>query len=244
MKCRLCNKSENLIQSHIIPEYIYYTVYDDARKLFMISSDSNKRIKIEQKGIRERLLCKKCDNYFSPFENYGKSLLFGGKLNTSIFENTKDYLIVDGVDYTKFKLFQLSILWRAGISNHPFFSSVDLGPHEIKIREMLLKKYPGEPHEYGCIMFALLDEGEFWDMIGSPRKYYAENQRCYRFVFGGFAWNFIVSGNSADISLKDFMLQKNGRHAIIKQEVTNTDFIQKDAKWLRSRYKDMMRFMK
>jgi len=244
VKCRLCKKSCDLIQSHIIPEYFYDTIYDDDHKLFMIPAKQNKRIDIEQKGIRERLLCNKCDNYFSPFENYGKSLIFGGKLNTKLIENTKDYLIVEGVDYCKFKLLQLSILWRASISKHPFFSIVDLGPHEAKIREMLFAADPGKYYEYGCIMFALLDGNEIWDMFSSPRKYYAENHRCYRFVFGGFAWNFVVSGNSNEISLKEFMLQENGRHPIIKQEVANTDFIQKEAKWIKARYKDMMRFVK
>jgi|SRR5271165_579596 len=42
------------------------------------------------------------------------------------------------VDYKKFKLFELSILWRAGFEKRTWGRDVDLGPFQEELREHLL----------------------------------------------------------------------------------------------------------
>jgi hypothetical protein len=45
---------------------------------------------------------------------------------------------ISGLNYEQFKLFQLSVLWRAGVSSHQFFDKVKLGQHAEELRLLSL----------------------------------------------------------------------------------------------------------
>jgi hypothetical protein len=62
------------------------------------------------------------------------------------------YSIVTGGQYSPFKLFLMTQLWRAGVASDAFWKNVRLGPHEERLREMLLRAYPGQTYEYACVI--------------------------------------------------------------------------------------------
>ena len=66
--CAGCNNKKMLQNSHIIPEFFYRYVYTKDHKFILISSDNEDKLKISQKGFREKLLCKDCENYLAKFE--------------------------------------------------------------------------------------------------------------------------------------------------------------------------------
>ncbi len=48
-----------------------------------------------------------------------------------------DATVLPGVDYSKFKLFLMSLVWRAGAASGDFWETVKLGPHEEKLRSRI-----------------------------------------------------------------------------------------------------------
>jgi len=101
-----------------------------------------------------------------------------------------------GLDYAKTKLFMLSILWRASVSVLPDFSAVKLGPHEERIRKMLLASDAGCPEDYRVIAGLIWDPvtKRRWDNILMPPLYLRVNGgAAYRMVLGGASWTVIVS---------------------------------------------------
>jgi len=87
------------------------------------------------------LLCKECEGIINRFETYFSNAWYKqekcpNKVNNSAVQ-------VTGLDYTLFRLFHLSILWRASVSKREEFSRVQLGPHEEKIRHMIFAGDPG-----------------------------------------------------------------------------------------------------
>ena len=92
-----------------------------------------------------------------------------------------------------FKLFQLSILWRASISNEEIFAGVKLGPHEETIRNMILNNDPGRPYEYGCALYSSEGTKSLETIIWPPRRFRFAGLICYQFFFFGFEWIYIVS---------------------------------------------------
>ncbi len=46
------------------------------------------------------------------------------------------------------KLFHLSILFWAGVSSRPCYREVSLGPHQETLRQLILNRDPGSPHQY------------------------------------------------------------------------------------------------
>ncbi len=209
MECSLCQREAKLCDSHIIPEFMYKPVYDSKHRMHSVSSSPDKPTSYEQKGLREKLLCSDCEQYLGRFENYAKRTLTGE--NKVSWTARRNY--VEGFDYHKFKLFQMSLLWRAGISGLPFFSDVSLGPHEERLRRMILAEDAGEPHEYGCIIYALLrgDNKLSDDIVFQPGCRKMEGHTFYRFLMYGLWWLFVVSSHSERYSLCDMFLTKQGK---------------------------------
>ena len=63
MKCRLCLKEKPIQNSHIIPEFLYKPLYDNLHRFKSLSTLPEIKIEYKQKGIREKLLCRDCEQY-------------------------------------------------------------------------------------------------------------------------------------------------------------------------------------
>jgi hypothetical protein len=166
----LCNKAGELRNSHILPEFLYKKLYDEKHRTLIISKEKNKVI---QKGIRERLLCRDCETQFSRYEKYAKEVIL--RIPSFSRDKSGKILYAENINYSLFKLFQLSILWRASIAKSPMFSQVSLGPHEDIIREMLQTENPGTRYDYGCAMSIVLYPKMIDGIIESPKKLKVED---------------------------------------------------------------------
>jgi len=209
-RCRLCLNEAPLCNSHIIPEWCFKCIYDETHHALHIVPDPDEpTIKI-QKGLRERLLCSRCEGQFATYEKYVREIIFGG---TELLISQQDNALhINECDYEKLKLFQLSILWRAGIANGKDFENVNLGPHEEIIHKMLFDRRPGLSTDYGCMMSLLLDDdGQlFKGIIVAPEKIKKHGFYCYRFIFSGCGWIFVVSSKSENFEEKDRFLKEDG----------------------------------
>lgn len=160
----------------------------------MYSAKPSIKNRSEQKGLREYLLCEDCEQKISVWENYAKYVLEGGSKKVQLDADTSGNLVtVSGIDYKQFKLFQLSILWRASVSSQVFFSKVSLGKYEERLRTMLFNDDAGECREFGCIMFGLKEDKAVTDIIEQPFMKHIDNGITQRFIFSGFLWSFMVS---------------------------------------------------
>lgn len=225
MACRLCLKDKKLVNSHILSEFLYKGMYDKDHRFFSLSSDPNVKDRIFQKGLRELLLCEKCDNeILSGYERYAESVLYGGQIVLSVQDGNN--LRFKGLDYTKLRLFYLSILWRMSVSSNSTYSAVSLGPHEEILRRMLLDGRPGEPDEYGLICVAPLFDNQYigsWMLPPDSVKQYV--RRIYRCLIGGLLYNFFVGKAKLPTQLSDQFLQKDGSWVIIREKVERIKFL-------------------
>ncbi|HEX2854301.1 MAG TPA: hypothetical protein VHO24_13780 [Opitutaceae bacterium] len=163
-------------------------------------------------GLKERLLCAPCENKFSKNEAYVRSLLYVPEAyplrkraigtsalppGTPVGKFVIDVKNVAGVDYTKLRLFQLSVLWRASVATGSFFKNVDLGPkHEPIVRALLIAGNPGLPTQYACAMIDLQHNGDGCeDFMPQPERLRdtGTNQWMYRITLGGYLYVFHVS---------------------------------------------------
>lgn len=210
--CALCEVPAQLRNSHIIPEFLYESMYDDKHR-FRVIDRNEKYHWLEQKGYRERLLCQQCETRLSVWEGYASSLL-AGATPPRVERVERGVAWVSGIDYERFKLFQLSILWRAGLAKHSFFEFVTLGPHEERLRQMLLSSDPGAPNQYPCLMFHVHLDGKQPPVIVQPTKTRIENAAAFRFVFGGYFWAYAVATHTLSRGLTPAFLQRDGTMAL------------------------------
>ena len=108
--CRLCRKPSVLQDSHVVPEWGYGPLYDDKHRMIALRSGSRRPASADymQKGIRERLLCKRCETRLSRYEKYARDLL----MTRGLVLPPPRRQVVNQADYKPLKLFQLSLLWH------------------------------------------------------------------------------------------------------------------------------------
>jgi len=224
MLCKLCGQENDLKDSHIIPEFIYTTLYDEKHRFHVISTNKAKKNTLLQKGVREFLLCTNCETLLSKNERY-VNLVFSGKIPVKSSKEGK-LIHIEGLDYSKFKLFALSILWKAGVSSLPMFEQVQLGPHEKIIRKMVASNDAGQRHEYPFILSPVFHEEELQSsMIIQPTWTRLDGHYAYRFVFGGLAWIFLVSNHRAPPVLLNASISEEGVLTMIESDVSDMRFI-------------------
>ena len=122
--CKFCGDAcSELENSHILPEFLYKPVYDEKHSALNISPNLGERDVPLQKGIREHLFCTRCEQHFSKnYENYAARKT--SSLPSTQHNKPGDIIYVSEIDYQKFKLFQMSLLWRASVTSKREFSEV------------------------------------------------------------------------------------------------------------------------
>lgn len=205
------------MQSHIIPEFLYKPMYDEKHRFMILNPDPNKPIRHGQKGLRETLLCHECEQRLSVYERYFSRLLFGG----IEFSGTRNAQVqqISGLDYKLTRLFHLSILWRMGVSSLKMFRHVDLGPHEEKLRQMILADDPGKADEFGFLTYLVLIDGKpHFDMLLQPSPGRVEGMTVYRAVISGLFYLFFVDSRPIPKHLKQGLFTEEGRWTIMNAD--------------------------
>jgi hypothetical protein len=205
--CKLCKEETELRYSHILPEFFYSGIYDELHRTLEITHNDERTI---QKGIREFLLCQNCETKLSRYETYAARLI------RDIPEFRRDgggrFVYSEGVDYLQFKLFQLSMIWRAGISKNPGFAQVNLGPHEEKVRRMLEEGNPGTFSQYGCIMMTMPNTELLHKILVGPIRLKPKlfGHTVYKFITGNITWLFFVTSHVVSKQAEELFLQETG----------------------------------
>lgn len=226
MICKLCQKLvPKLVNSHIIPEFMYQGMYDEKHRFFGLSLNPKIRERIYQKGVREPLLCEHCDNVLvASYEKYASGLIYGGVAHRSATDGND--LRLQDLDYAKVRLFYLSLLWRMGVSTDEFFSDVSLGPYQEKLRSMIVGEDPGEPDECGLMCVApLFDQEHLGDWIMAPDCVRYGGRRIHRCIIGGLLYCFFVGKAALPQPLVERFVQRDGSWVIRREKIENIPFL-------------------
>jgi hypothetical protein len=206
--CRLCRLPGELCRSHILPEFLYRPLYDEKHRFFVLTAGVDGQRQM-QRGLTEKLLCDRCEQQLGRYETYAAAVM-SGRLQHR-YRSVGSRITISNIDYARFKLFQLSILWRASVSSLEFFRLVALGPHEERLRNMLLLDEPGTPHAFGCVVIFASERGEdISDTFFNPEPLRWCGRRMVKFFFAGSAWLFYCDRRPAPVYLQQFFLQQDG----------------------------------
>jgi len=209
MTCALCGADAVLRDSHIIPEFLHRPVYDSKHRALSIGMEAPTRVL--QKGLRDRLLCDDCERRLQKSEHYFARLWYKDRCIPEMKDDLPLYFDLRGLDYRLFKLFVLSVVWRAGVSQRPEFAQVSLGPHGEPIRRMLLDGDAGTAREYPIIGGLIVGpDGAPWDdVLMAPMRIRVARHNAVRMVLAGVSWTILTSSHPAP-TLDPLCLQEDG----------------------------------
>ncbi|WP_288879237.1 hypothetical protein [Pedobacter panaciterrae] len=166
---------------------MYKHLKDEKSRIARMRMPTGRRLSSVFTGFYEKpFLCDECEDKIDKWESYAEKVLNGTThFNTPVTKSTADPLIqvIENIDYKKFKLFLLSILWRSSASTHEFFREVSLGKeHQGRMAEMLINEDPGEENEYPVMLvFAKGAVGRDIS-IGQPYKNKSK-ENAVRYIF-------------------------------------------------------------
>ena len=231
-RCRLCLREPVVLcHSHILPEFLYEGAYDEKHRTVGIDPRPDQKNRILQKGLREYLLCQQCETHLSFFERYGAEILRSFPSTEKLLH--RDIILINNVTYRNFKIFQMSILRRCGVSEQPTFSDVDLWAHEERLRRRIIGKQAGEPWEYGCVIVGLRGPGSLKSMVKFPGNFRIQGHIAYHLVVFGLVWLYVVSSHAKELNNRGFFLSKKGELPIRISSETAEGFFQGVAQNLR-----------
>jgi len=212
--CKLCLGEKKLCQSHIIPDFMYEPLKGAEGKIHAISTalgkGRGKGRRVIQSGIWENLLCSECEKKLSSWETYAGSTLFWRVPANP--QPTQRGVMFHGLDYHKFRLFQLSVLWRSSVATAMGFEKFKLNEHESTLRDMLMADDPGEPREFGCMMvapgardLAIMDE-----LILPPETISLDDHAVARLVMGNMMWIYFLPAAPVEALQYGYIMSKGG----------------------------------
>lgn len=223
-KCKLCltDNVELLNESHIIPKFLHNGLKDVNGKYNLILPDKfvkdrRQHLKTPSGAMYESdLLCAKCDNEtLASYENSLRAMLTENQNNNSCEDmyfdgNNIQIKIYKNIDYQKFKLGLLSILWRSSISNIDFFKEVNLDSENSEnIRLMLYNNDAKNIEDYPMISY-LLSEDDEQKLILNPRFINETKMQFCKFIVNGYMILFIIGKLKSSQNLYKFIPNDSG----------------------------------
>jgi hypothetical protein len=196
--CALCRQSLPLLRSHVLPEFVYKPTYNAQHTAVLYDLESGKKGK-RQKGFTERLLCATCEAHIGRWENYFARVWLHPQHSVRPTTLVGGTVTVQGLDYAQFKLFHMSLIWRAGASQLKEFKHVHLGAQQETMRRRLLADDPGAPDEYPVFGIAMRDPatGGFQDkLVKGFDSSRVGGHWVHVALFGGVLWHYYTSGHS------------------------------------------------
>lgn len=222
--CKLCGKPEKLIKAHIIPKWAYNDIKKNNHffELKVPVEAGNFKNRKMQDGYKDsNILCKKCDgDVIGAYDKYGKEFFdqdFKSQIKRGIASSGKKraYIKIQDFDYTKLKLFLLSVLWRASTSTH---CSVDLGKYENLIKNMLLNDNVTDENIFQIILLTWESPktGHVYEksILGFCKEKNGDAM-CYCFTMAGFEVRIKVSKAKSGIHIEGLNISPNGFDIIV-----------------------------
>jgi hypothetical protein len=166
-KCSYCGSNSTLVKSHIIPQGLYWGLNqskldedivhcgktckrqgDEHKSPVVVSTLENEYKKSRPNGIWDRFLCQRDEDRFNDWDTHAIEVL--RDYEPQVIAGGWQY---QGFDYTKLKLFFLSLLWRAHATTNPFFEPVSLGVDADRIKRFIDKQDPGNMDDYAVMLW-------------------------------------------------------------------------------------------
>ncbi len=221
--CKLCGQTANLVKSHVIPQALHKDILpdDDVIKLYATGQDYGKK---SLTGIYGQFLCQCCENYFAPYDDYGVKVVrkyADGETGKPLLGSFEKGFAAD-VDYTKLKLWVLSMLWRADACDHECFERIELGDKwRKKLTAMLQSQSPGSVDDF-AVTATLFDNDLGQQSVSQsiPAKIKADNnyRRSYWFyVPRGFRFVIKVDQRKQLPELEPLTLREGEPFPIVRR---------------------------
>lgn len=228
MTCKFCGTDKPLVKSHIIPRSFYeiraFKQKAPKKALSLLSDAEAFRPKRRSIGIYDpQLFCKDCEDKFMTYDDYACKLLIERREQRKVLKDQDEVLgeFYDSYDYNKTKLFFMSVLLRAGLSEDPFFEHVKLGPYADTLKESIESGNARSPHDFAVFLayYAEINRGPVF-LPPSPHR--MEGVNFYHFHLGRVILYIKVDKRDVPSTLENIIMKPNERLFLMRMDVRSS----------------------
>jgi len=188
MICKGCQKEKNLVKAHIIPESFFRGLREGNSAPEIYSTAKEFYPKRAPIGVYDKeILCDECEQIFQVFDDYVCQILINNESDLEPLNHAGSVVgyRINSINNDKLKLFFLSVLWRASISKHYFYSRVSLNKLESKLKNLIWNNNPGSKHDFSFVL-AKFEGDDAGRTIQNPFQERLFGIRYYRFYLYGY----------------------------------------------------------
>ena len=122
-----------------------------------------------------------------------------------------ELMTVKGLSYKEYKLFLISILWRAHVSKNIFFKKIHIPDLEPIIRNKLINDDPGTEDDFKIAVVGIRRaNGQLSDFVLEPDMRRENNSHFVHFIIGGFIYFIELKENSGFTLMDRYFLKQSG----------------------------------
>lgn len=173
-------------------------------------------------GVYDKdILCHDCEQRFQDIDNYGQKILLQDPIEEIKRNGVVVYYKISKVDYKLTKLFFISILWRASISSHVYYSKVDLGKFESIAKNHIWDRNPGKPDEFSFILARFTNE-KYGTAMLNPHRTRCKTLNYYIFYLYGYVLYIKVDSRETPEQFRPVTLKADQDLFVIGRDVSQS----------------------
>jgi hypothetical protein len=188
MPCRYCGQNKKLIDAHVIPSAFFRRIPLDQGTPRLLTNDDRVYAKRAPDGAYDKtILCADCESIFGDWDCYAQSILADEPPASSELR-VGDRLVgleLGPYRYEHLKLFFISVCWRASVSSHPFYTTLQLGPYEVLAKRHIENRDPGAAEDFATFL-AKFDDPVIGKVFLNPHRDRIDGVNYVRFYLAGY----------------------------------------------------------
>jgi hypothetical protein len=233
--CRFCGASAALVKSHIIPEGLYWglaqeIVTDDIvsngqlirpkgdrhKAPVVVSTVPGEFQKRRPNGFWGQFICQACEARFDKWDTHAIEVLRDGR--PKVLSQGWRY---ENFDYGRLKLFFISLLWRAAVTDEEFFENVALDVRDLSRMRLLIKKSrPSSWNEYSVLLWRSAEIIAKTIIPPAPEEY--DGLSFIRIYLPGYMALIKVDPRSLPVQYKPYVLNESGAWMVGRRDYSTS----------------------
>ena len=224
----MCGVTGPLVDSHVIPQALHVDMQNasEGAETLEIYSDLRSYSLRSRTGVYGQYVCSDCEGRFHPWDEAGIEFVRGhrtGDAGADLPGGRRNGFYAQ-VDYPNFKLWVMSLLWRANACQHPLFRRVQLGEKWTDVlTNFLTNEDPGTSEDFSVSASWFTDDVARFFMADPHREKY-DQINYYRFyVYGGFTFLIKVDQRRSTQKFAEFQLDESGELAVLARRLSPSE---------------------
>ncbi len=194
--------------------------------IFILSdSDHNNPMRRPDGIYDSKLFCAFCEKKFMVYDDYAFKLLNEQKSNRKTLRDQRgkmDVQYYESYDYQKLKLFFMSVLLRASLSEDFFFQKVDVGPFINDLKEAIDKNDPKGVNDFS-VLLAYYKNIKKSPIIFPPERKRIDGINYYYFHIGWVIFYIKVDKRKTPSSLEPITIKPGGKLYLLAFDIRDSN---------------------